>query len=147
MPVTPARSQTVRAADDAFVEPLRRRRSPARARTVGRRRSFAWLQLPCEVLLGVTLAVVPVLIGLPLGAAALAALMGAFIAVTALSTPLAALPLRGSRMHDRLGIDGLLIGLAALLWVVGEVGVGVFVVAAALHATLAVVPGRRAARR
>jgi hypothetical protein len=147
MPVTPVRSQTARAADDAFAAPLPRRRPTTRTRTVPRRRSFAWLQLPCEVLLGAALAVVPVLIGLPLGAAALAALMGAFIAVTALSTPVAALPLRGSRMHDRLGIDGLLIGLAALLWVVGEAGVAVFVAAAALHATLAVVPGRRAARR
>jgi hypothetical protein len=90
--------------------------------------------------------VVPALIGMPLGAAGLAALMGALIAVTAMSTPLAALPLRGSRVHDRMGIDALLIGLAALLWVVGEVGVALFAAAAALHATLAVVPGRHVAR-
>jgi hypothetical protein len=99
------------------------------------------------VLFGAALAVVPALLGLPLGMAALAAIMGALIAVTAVSAPATGLPIRGSRLHDRMGIDALLVGLAALLWVVGEEGASVFAAAAGLHAALTMLPGRVGAGR
>jgi hypothetical protein len=79
--------------------------------------------------------------------AALAAIMGALIAVTAMSASVTALPIRGSRLHDRMGIDALLVGLAALLWVVGEEGGSLLAAAAGLHAALTVLPGRVGARR
>ncbi|MDX6672910.1 MAG: hypothetical protein QOH11_328 [Solirubrobacteraceae bacterium] len=143
MPGSPARSQTVH--DEAFAVPVRRRRPPTRART--RRGRLVPLHLGFELLFGVALAVVPVVLGLPLGLAALAAIMGALIAVTAVSAPATELPIRGSRLHDRMGIDALLVGLAALLWVVGEEGASLLAVAAGLHAALTIVPGRVGAGR
>jgi hypothetical protein len=79
--------------------------------------------------------------------AALAAIMGALIAVTAMSAPATEVPIRGSRLHARLGIDALLVGLAALLWVVAEEGASLLGAAAGLHAALTLVPGRVRARR
>jgi hypothetical protein len=73
--------------------------------------------------------------------------MGALITVTAVSAPVAELPVRGSRLHDRMGIDALLVGLAAMLWVVGEAGAELLAAAAAGHAGLSVLPGRVRARR
>jgi hypothetical protein len=99
------------------------------------------------VIFGAALAVVPALLGLPLGMAALAAITGALIAVTAVSAPATGLPIRGSRLHDRMGIDALLVGLAALVWVVGVEGGGVLAAAAGLHAALTVLPGRVGGRR
>jgi hypothetical protein len=142
MPGSPARSQSVH--DEAFAVPVRRRRPPPRTRT---RRRRVPLHLGLEVIFGAALAVVPALLGLPLGMAALAAIMGALIAVTAVSAPATELPIRGSRLHDRMGIDALLVGLAALVWVVGVEGGGVLAAAAGLHAALTVLPGRVGARR
>jgi hypothetical protein len=142
MPVSPARSQSVH--DDAFAVPVRRR-PPTRSRTT--RGGLVLLHLGGEILFGAALAVVPALLGLPLGMAALAAIMGALIAVTAMSASVTALPIRGSRLHDRMGIDALLVGLAALLWVVGEEGGSLLAAAAGLHAALTVLPGRVGARR
>jgi hypothetical protein len=105
------------------------------------------VHLGVEVLFGAALAVVPALLALPLGVAALAAIMGALIAVTAMSAPATGLPLRGSRLHDRMGIDALLVGLAALLWIVGEEGAALLAAAAGLHAALTMLPGRVGARR
>ena len=143
MPGSPARPQSVH--DEAFAVPVRRRRPPTRARRT--RGGRVPLHLGVEVLFGVALAVVPALLGLPLGLAALAAIMGALVAVTAISAPATGLPIRGSRLHDRMGIDALLVGLAALLWVVGEEGASLLAVAAALHAALTMLPGRVGARR
>jgi hypothetical protein len=143
MPVSPARSQSVH--DDAFAVPVRRRRPPTRRRTA--RGGLVPLHLALEVLFGAALAVLPALGGLPLGTAALAAIMGALIAVTAMSAPATGLPIRGSRLHDRMGIDALLVGLAALLWVVGEEGGSLLAAAAGVHAGLTVLPGRIGARR
>ena len=143
MPGSPARPQSVH--DEAFAVPVRRRRPPTRARTT--RGGLVPLHLGVEVLFGVALAVVPALLGLPLGLAALAAIMGALVAVTAVSAPATGLPIRGSRLHDRMGIDSLLVGLAALLWVVGEEGAGLLAAAAGLHAALTMLPGRVGARR
>ena len=142
MPGSPARSQSVH--DDAFAVPVRRRRPPPRTRT---RRRRVPLHLGLEVIFGAALVVVPAWLGLPLGMAALAAIMGALIAVTAVSAPATGLPIRGSRLHDRMGIDALLVGLAALLWVVGVEGGGVLAAAGGLHAALTVLPGRVGARR
>jgi len=105
------------------------------------------LHLGLEVIFGAALAVVAAVLGLPLGMAALAAIMGALIAVTAVSAPATGLPIRGSRLHDRMGIDALLVGLAALVWVVGVEGAGVLAAAAGLHAALTALPGRLGARR
>jgi hypothetical protein len=105
------------------------------------------MHLALEVLFGAGLAVLPALVGLPLGMAALAAVMGALIAVTAMSAPATGLPIRGSRLHDRMGIDALLVGLAALLWVVGEEGGSLLAAAAGAHTGLTLVPGRVGARR
>ena len=85
MPGSPARSQSVH--DEAFAVPVRRRRPPTRARTT--RGGLVPLHLGVEALFGVALAVVPALLGLPLGLAALAAIMGALVAVTAVSAPAA----------------------------------------------------------
>lgn len=134
---SPARPQSVY--DQAFAVPVGRR-PPTRART--KRGRLVPLHLGFEMLFGVALAVVPPLLGLPLGLAALAAVMGVLIAVTAVSAPANELPIRGSRLHDRLGIDALLVGLAALLWVVGEEGASLLAVAAGLHAALTMLPGR-----
>jgi hypothetical protein len=142
MPGPPARSQSVH--DEAFAVPVRRRRPPTRARTRGR---VVPLHVGLEVLFGAALAVVPALLSLPLGMAALAAIMGALIAVTAVSAPATGLPIRGSRLHDRMGIDALLVGLAALLWVVGEEGASLLAVAAGLHIALTMLPGRVGAGR
>jgi hypothetical protein len=142
MPGSPARSQSVH--DEAFAVPVRRRRPPGRART---KRGLVPLHLGFETFFGVALAVVPAVLGLPLGLAALAAIMGALIAVTAVSAPATELPIRGSRLHDRMGIDALLVGLAALLWVVGEEGASLLAVAAGLHAALTMLPGRVGAGR
>ena|SRR6267378_1932635 len=142
MPGPPARSQSVH--DEAFAVPVRRR-PPTRARAT--RGRLIPLHLGLEVLFGAALAVVPVLLGLPLGMAALAAIMGALIAVTAVSAPATGLPIRGSRLHDRMGIDALLVGLAALLWVVGEEGASLLAAAAGLHAALTMLPGRVGERR
>lgn len=139
---SPARPQSVY--DQAFAVPVRRR-PPTRART--KRGRLVPLHLGFEMLFGVALAVVPPLLGLPLGLAALAAVMGVLIAVTAVSAPANELPIRGSRLHDRLGIDALLVGLAALLWVVGEEGASLLAVAAGLHAALTMLPGRVGAGR
>jgi hypothetical protein len=141
MPGSPARSQSVH--DEAFAVPVRRRRPPTRTR----RGRLIPLHLGFELLFGVALAVVPAVLGLPLGLAALAAIMGALIAVTAVSAPATELPIRGSRLHDRMGIDALLVGLAALLWVVGEEGASLLAVAAGLHAALTMLPGRVGAGR
>jgi hypothetical protein len=143
MPGSPVRSQSVH--DEAFAVPVRRRPPSTRARTA--RGALVPLHLGVEVLFGAALAVVPALLGLPLGVAALAAIMGALIAVTAMSAPATGLPLRGSRLHDRMGIDALLVGLAALFWVVGEEGAGLLAAAAGLHAALTMLPGRVGARR
>ena len=142
MPGSPARSQSVH--DEAFAVPVRRRPRTRARRTRG---GLVPLHLGVEVLFGVALAVVPALLGLPLGLSALAAIMGALVAVTAMSAPATGLPIRGSRLHDRMGIDALLVGLAALLWVVGEEGASLLAVAAALHAALTMLPGRVCARR
>ena len=142
MPGSPARSQSFH--DEAFAVPVRRR-PPPRTRT--RRRGRVPLHLGLEVTFGAALAVVPAVLGLPLGMAALAAIMGALIAVTAVSAPATGLPIRGSRLHDRMGIDALLVGLAALVWVVGVEGAGVLAAAAGLHAALTALPGRLGARR
>jgi hypothetical protein len=142
MPGSPARSQSVH--DEAFAVPVRRRRPPPRKRT---RRGRVPLHLGLEAIFGAALAVVPALLGLPLGMDALAAIMGALIAVTAVSAPATGLPIRGSRLHDRMGIDALLVGLAALVWVVGMEGGSVLAAAAGLHAALTVLPGRVGARR
>jgi hypothetical protein len=142
MPGPPARSQSVH--DEAFAVPVRRR-PPTRARTT--RGRVIPLHVGLEVLFGAALAVVPALLGLPLGMAALAAIMGALIAVTAVSAPATGLPIRGSRLHDRMGIDALLVGLAALLWVVGEEGASLLALAAVLHAALTMLPGRVGSRR
>ena len=143
MPGSPARSQSVH--DEAFAVPVRRRRPPPRTRAT--RRGRVPLHLGLEVIFGAALAVAPALLGLPLGMAALAAIMGALIAVTAVSAPARGLPIRGSRLHDRMGIDALLVGLAALLWVVGEEGASLLAVAAGLHAALTMLPGRVGAGR
>lgn len=143
MPGSPARSQSLH--DQAFAVPVRRRRPPSRTRTT--RRGRVPVHLGLEVIFGAALAVAPALLGLPLGVAALAAIMGALIAVTAVSVPATGLPIRGSRLHDRMGIDALLVGLAALLWVVGMEGGSVLAAAAGLHAALTVLPGRVGARR
>ena len=148
MPVTPARSQSMSAVqDEAFAVPVGRRRPPARARSTVRRGGLVPLHLAAEVLFGVALAVLPAVMGLALGLCALAAIMGTLITVTALSAPATGLPLRGSRLHDRMGIDALLVGLAALLWVVGEEGGSLLATAAGVHAGLTVLPGRVRARR
>jgi hypothetical protein len=148
MPVTPARSQSVSAIqEEAFTVPVGRRRPPARARSTVRRGGLVPLHLAAEVLFGVALAVLPAVMGLALGLCALAAIMGTLITVTALSAPATRLPLRGSRLHDRMGIDALLVGLAAMLWVVGEAGGDLLAAAAAGHAGLSVLPGRVRARR
>jgi|SRR5947209_8769318 len=148
MPASPGRSQSVGAVhDDAFAVPVRRRRAPTRSRAAARRGGFAVLHAAGEVLFGVGLAVGPALAGLPLGVAALGAIMGALIAVTALSSPAGGLPLRGSPMHDRMGIDALLIGLAAMLLVVGETGAMLLIAVAAAHVALTLAPGRVGARR
>jgi hypothetical protein len=148
MPVTPARSQSINAIqDEAFAVPVGRRRPPARARSTVRRRGLVPLHLAAEVLFGVALAVVPAVTGVALGVCVLAAIMGVLITVTAVSAPATGLPLRGSRLHDRMGIDALLVGLAAMLWVVGEAGGDLLAAAAAGHAGLSVLPGRVRARR
>lgn len=141
MPGSPARPQSLY--DQAFAVPVRRR-PPPRTRT---RRRRVPLHLGLEVIFGAALAVVPALLGLPLGMAALAAIMGALLAVTAVSAPAAGLPIRGSLLHDRMGIDALLVGLAALLWVVGVEGGSFLAAAAGLHAALTTVPGRVGAPR
>ena len=148
MPASPARSQSMGAMhDDAFAVPIRRRPAPTRTRATGRWGGWAVLHLASEMLFGVGLAVGPALIGLPLGVAALGAIMGALIAVTALSSPASRLPMVGSPVHDRMGIDALLVGLAAMLWVVGENGAMLLVAAAAVHVVLTLAPGRLGARR
>jgi hypothetical protein len=145
MPVSPLRSQSVH--DDAFAVEARprRRRPPVRSRST--RAGLVPAHLALELLFGVALAVVPALLALPLGLAALAAIMGALIAVTAISSPAVRVPIVGSRLHDRLGIDALLVGLAALLWVVGEGGASLLAAAAGVHAALTLLPGRVGARR
>ena len=100
------------------------------------------LHVAAELIFGVALAVVPALVGFPLGVAALGAIMGALIAVTAISSPAVELPIRGSGKHDRMGVDALLVGLAAMLLVVGERGAFLLVLAAAAHAALTLMPGR-----
>jgi hypothetical protein len=146
MPATPARPHTLRAVhDDAFAVPVRRRRPPTRARA--RRGGLVPLHLGAEVLFGGALAVLPAVTGQPIGTAALAAIMGSLIAVTALSAPATGLPIVGSRLHDRMGIDALLLGLAALLWLVGEQGASILGVAALLHGALTMLPGRLGSRR
>ncbi len=148
MPVTPVRSQSIRAIqDEAFAVPVGRRRPPARARSTVRRGGLVPLHLAAEVLFGIALAVLPAVTGLALGLSVLAAIMGSLIAVTAVSAPAASLPLRGSGLHDRMGIDALLVGLAAMLWVVGEEGGDLLAAAAAAHGALTVLPGRVRARR
>src|SRR4030081_3500102 len=143
MPGPPARSQSVH--DEAFAVPVRRRRPPTRARTT--RGRLIPLHLGIEVLFGAALAVVPALLGLPLGMAALAAIMGALIAVTAISSPAVRVPLVGSRLHDPLGIAALLCGRAARRGVVGEGGASLLAAAAGVHAALTLLPGRVGARR
>jgi hypothetical protein len=145
------RSSATRQVSEAFMFPPRAARGePVRPPTRRARRSrgvrsvgIAWLALPLEVLLGGAIAAVPVLMGLPLGAAIMAVPMGGAVVATALTTPAAALPLQGQRLYDRYGIDALLVGLAALFLVFGEQsGTVLFVVAAAAHAAL-VALGRR----
>src|SRR2546429_8005374 len=132
MPVTPARSRSISAIqDEAFAVPAGRRRPTARTRSTVRRGGLVPLHLAAELLFGVALVVLPAVAGLALGLCALAAIMGALITVTAVSAPATGLPMRGSRLHDRMGIDALLVGLAAMLWVVGEAGAGPLAVAAA----------------
>ena len=148
MPVTPARSRSISAIqDEAFAVPAGRRRPTARTRSTVRRGGLVPLHLAAEVLFGVALVVLPAVAGLGLGLCALAAIMGLLITVTALSVPATGLPLRGSRLHDRMGIDALLLGLAAMLWVVGEAGGDLLAAAAAGHGGLSLLPGRVRARR
>ena len=143
MPGSPARSQSLY--DQAFAVPVRPLRPPPPTRTTRRRRVPVHLGL--EVIFGAALIVAPALLGLPLGVVALAAMMGALIAVTAVSVPATGLPIRGSRLHDRMGIDALLVGLAALVWIAGFEGGSVLAAAAVLHAGLTLLPGRLGARR
>jgi len=150
MPARPARPQPLHAVhDETLAVPLRRRRPPSRTRTRtrARRAGVVPLHLVAEVLFGAALAVLPAVTGEPIGTAALAAIMGALISVTALTAPATGLPIRGSRLHDRMGIDALLVGLAALLWVVGEQGAALLALAAGLHAALTMLPGRVGSRR
>src|SRR2546421_6989749 len=129
MAATPVRSDSASA--DAFRFPsrvpvselLREPVAPPPPRQ--RRRTspgIAWVHIPLELLFGAALAAAPLLLGLPIGVAILAVPMGLAILVTALNTPVTALPLSGQRLYDRVGIDILLLGLAALLWVIGELG-------------------------
>jgi hypothetical protein len=132
----------------ALRDPLRPPARRPRTRKIGIRSvGIAWLALPLEVVLGGVVAAVPILMGLPLGAAIVAVPMGGAIAATAMTTPAAALPLRGQRLYDRAGIDALLVGLAALFLVVGEQsGAALFATAAGAHAGL-VMLGRRLGSR
>lgn len=156
MAATPVRSQTARAADafrfpprvpvnDLLREPVARRASRPRKHT---RPGLAWVHIPLELLFGAGLAAAPLLLGLPVGVAILAAPMGLAILATAANTPAGALPLHGQRLYDRIGIDVLLLGLAALLWVIGEHGGGaLFAGAAGAHAALITLTRRLTARR
>jgi hypothetical protein len=148
------RSQTPTAAD-AFRFPPRvpvseLLRDPVAPPPRARRRArggIAWVHIPLELLFGAALAFAPLLLALPIGVVILAAPMGLAIAATALNTPAAALPLRGQRLYDRVGIDILLVGLAALLWVIGELGGGaLFLAAAGAHAALIALTRRLGAR-
>ena len=155
-PTTPVRSDTSPAADAFRFPPrvpvselLREPVAPPTPRRRTRTRpGIAWVHIPLELLFGAALACAPLLLGLPIGVVILAAPMGLAILVTALNTPVAALPLSGQRVYDRIGIDILLVGLAALLWVVGELGGGaLFLVAAGVHAALITLTRRLGARR
>jgi hypothetical protein len=120
---------------------------PPRARRRART-GIAWLHIPLELLFGAALACAPPLLGLPIGVDILAVPMGLAILVMALNTPVSALPLRGQRLYDRIGIDILLVGLAVLLWLIGEQGGGVlFLVAAGAHAALIALTRRLGAQR
>jgi hypothetical protein len=152
---TRVRSETARATD-AFRFPPRvpvseLLREPVAPPPRPRRRpspGFAWLHIPLELLFGAALACAPLLLGLPIGVVILAVPMGLAILVTALNTPVTALPLRGQRLYDRVGIDILLVGLAALLWVIGEQGGGaLLLVAAGAHAALIALTRRLGAQR
>jgi hypothetical protein len=155
MAVTPVRSETASA--DAFRFPPRvpvseLLREPVAPPLASRRRrtspGIAWVHIPLELLFGAALAFAPLLLGLPIGVAILAVPMGLAVLVMALNTPVTALPLSGQRLYDRVGIDILLVGLAALLWVIGELGGGaLFLLAAGAHTVLIALTRRLGTRR